>query len=401
MSEIHFREFVFPRKDREKDKEFVNFFVKHLDMEKKLAELYGVILYIYPFTQGAFLPRVLCHTMNMEESEVEEGLDSLLNEYRLLEIEDGFIKEPVRYFRRDETGKDLLDLIEKTISERIKNDALKDQKSEEIISLFRETLWPDVHLNINERMENRPNEYCQVISCATNREGIDTFFEDLTIKEEDLITELIIPSFSLKTHNWEDEKKKYIDLLEAGVDIKLLLYSEKIGWKKEPCKQTKPDIQEGIEKAKEIVHSNFKVRKINNWEHSNFRGLIRKSSLSNNWLYRFFVQTDKERGVNAVVLRGKHKDNTLLKVLDSYFKMVWEEAEDINANWWDKWGKGLAIYVCLPALPLITVIMLIGFGIVDWNILDVYLTVSTSVVTLIISTLNYIFRKQLRQYLGN
>ena len=183
--------------------------------------------------------------------------------------------------------------------------------------------------HLDRYLQRRTERQVERIPIATTERATETFKSDLDPEKYGSATELCLPTFSFETIP-EFVKERIRQWVQNGADVKILIYSEKVGRQLESGRVQK-EIRAGARDLSDLksdlsgAPGRVKYRFITENEHTYFRGLLVRSTDPTECTYRLLVINQHERGVNSPVLRGQGQ-TTLYEVLDRYFDRAWSAA---------------------------------------------------------------------------
>ncbi|MHA1460942.1 MAG: hypothetical protein ACTSO8_05625 [Promethearchaeota archaeon] len=365
----------FPSTDPAKkyEQEFVDFLTNFLNIIdnkrnwRNEALIYGVILFRYPLTIVKELENVIIYDLTylvdnkeLTKSNIKESLERIqvLGLFQKAEKRKNAIESEDPSFI--EPGRDRK-LYIKYIKSVINKFQVKKELKKEFIRFI--SLWKDY---TQDFLLNRIEEYCQRINIRSSKKGLETLKTDLD--DVDGYSEICLVTFSTETI-WEFVKNSLTEALKVGIKrYRILLIHPRLGEELETSK-VKELIKNGIRRIKNHKKSlrkngnysrkdvrRVQLRLIKNKKDSFFFGLLKiaKEDSGKKDLYRCLVKrTYVERGVNAIVLRGHYKNNTLFALIKSYLDSVWKRSRGLGflgwlkKNWIDILGPSLIVIVVI------------------------------------------------------
>lgn len=300
------------------------------DVEKILTsrfddETAAVLAYVcvkYPYCRPEKLPETVAHDIDrsphtLSVDEIRSQLEQVIEETDIFAM------------REDTTATGLASRLEPGT-----DDAFVPRLRQLLGSVPDGAPEPDdvlkrLRVHHQDYLEQRAESRVQRISIATSQHATETFKSDLDLEAYETPDELCIIAFSFETlpDFVTDSIRRWI---KNGQTVKLLLYSKRVGERLESSR-VRTAIQQGSTELKQLQSElaqdpgTLRYRFIVKPEHTYFRGLLVRST-SGESSYRLFVlDNERERGVNATILRGRG-ETTIYKILDEYFTDVWQSA---------------------------------------------------------------------------
>jgi hypothetical protein len=358
-----------PGKEYEEDfVSFINFFLKEHNLLEDIGYaglLYGEILFRYPLTVERNLPEVLTHNVDYLINENKLNKEKITEIfYNLINI--GLLQsEKVEYRDDDKTeiiyiepGRDPNGYIN-YMKKFLRNVNTKKSVINEFIDHL--NFWKTELLSF---FKNRTDEYCYRIDNRSSKEGEEEL--NSVMQDVDGFEEIWLATFAGGTFWWIIENSIKKALISGVKRYKILLIHPNLGEEIETLKAKKAVIQgiKNIQNLKKTLRKEtnlkkkdvdiIKLRLICKKEHIHFFGVLKipKEDSGKKPTYLCLVRRNRiERGVNAIVLRGYHSNNTLFALMKFYLDLVWKKAIKpgplgwLRKNW--IWIFGPMIYISI------------------------------------------------------